>query len=80
MFEYSIMAYPMEIKPGVSTQSGNQVAEDLTKGVGLVLGEVQEAMETHPAGPGWEIVSYQLTRIDRHLIATFLLRREKRGT
>ncbi|MBA7507857.1 hypothetical protein ES706_06586 [subsurface metagenome] len=69
MAEYSIVIRPFELKPDISELTGDQVAKDVTMGLAALLQDVTKAM------PGWEIIGHQLTRIDRHLVVSFLLRR-----
>ncbi len=76
MFEYSAIVYPIEIKPEIDDATGDEVAHDLTLGFQGALGVATQILETARIGEGWEIASHDVVTLDRHLLISFLLRRQ----
>ena len=75
-YEYSIVVQDITIKPGIGDSTGSEVSEDLSRALMKPLQAVNKTVDTYQGG-GWEIVSHQLTRLDRHLALSFLIRRGK---
>lgn len=78
--EYAVVADSSLIVPGPGDLTSDEVAKETTAALWKVLDTVNQSLDTMPGqgdGPpgGWEIVSHTVTRIDRHLVFTFLLRR-----
>ena len=74
MGEYSMMVQTMQLQPGMSDATGEEVGKSLAVALGQIVKTVSTASQKLEGG-GWEIVSHELTRIDRHLVVSFLLRR-----
>lgn len=78
MVEYGVMAGSAELKPEIKTAPSDQVTQALTAILSNELNKVNKAVNSFQGG-GWEIISHELTRIDSHVIVSFLVRREKQG-
>ena len=74
-YEYSVMVQPIELKAGAADATGDELTVSLGNTMLPLVGKLGEYAEKLPPG-GWELVSHDLTRIDRHLLLSFLLRRE----
>jgi len=72
--EYAFLVTTLTLTPGLADATSAEVS----KGLGTALGPFGEQLaKSVPSfqGGGFEIVSHDLTRIDRHLVVTLLLRR-----
>ena len=74
-YEYSFMVQTAELNPGIVDMTTEQVGQGLAVSLMPVVQRASNAIQSLPPG-GWEVVSHDLTRIDRHLILSFLLRRQ----
>jgi hypothetical protein len=61
----------------VGDATGDEISRELTMRVGNVTNTVSEATRQLEGGD-WEIISHDITRIDRHLAISYLLRRPKK--
>ncbi len=77
MAEYNMMLNTIELKPGVAEATADEISKDLTMHLGEISQGMSKATESFQGG-GWEVVSHALTRIDSHLILSFLIRRDKK--
>lgn len=76
-YDYSMMFQGMTMSPGVADLTSGELAKDLTMGSVNLLKGINGALSTLDGG-GWEVVSHSILRIDRHLIVSFVIRREKK--
>ncbi len=74
MTEYGIVVTTGELKVGMADATANEVSQSVTVVLNQMLQNAQKASETFQGG-GWDILSHEVTRIDRHLVVSFLLRR-----
>lgn len=75
-FEYGMMVETGELKPGMADATAGEVSRSLTLGLGNIVQKASKGLETLEGG-GWVIVSHDLTRIERHLVLSLLVRRDK---
>ena len=75
MAKYGIMVQTMKIKPNMADATPNEVSQALTVGLNQTVQKASKGLDTLEGG-GWEIVSHALTRINRHLVLSFLICRE----
>jgi hypothetical protein len=77
MYEYSMMVKAADLNPeALATANRNELSKGILGALGGAISELSKGMDTFQGG-GWEIVSHQLTRFEHHLVASFLLRRQK---
>ena len=77
MYEYGIIARTVNLNlEALSTATADRLTLDLGVGLKETVDQVSEGMKSFEGGD-WEIISHQLTRIDHHLLISFLLRRPK---
>jgi len=74
MAEYAVLATTGELKVGMADASANEVSQSVTVVLNQIVQKAAKGMEKLQGG-GWDIVSHEVTRIDRHLVVSFLLRR-----
>ena len=70
--EYGFMVQTAEIRPGLADSSSDEVAQGLAVVLNPLSQKISKALPRLSPGD-WEIISHDITRIDRHLIVTFLL-------
>ena len=75
-YEYTFLVETVAITPGIADLSPDEFSQELATGLGHLGQSMTKSIPTLPKG-GWEIVSHSVTRIDRHLTATFLIRRPR---
>ena len=75
MAEYGMMVHSIEITPDMADQSANEFSQRLSGGLGQILNTAMNGLKTFQRGD-WEIVSHSLTRVDRHLVLSLLIRRD----
>jgi len=75
MSEYSMMVQTAELKPGIADMTTNEVSQSLSQAFGQAVSKAAQGANT-VAGGGWEILSHEITRLDRHLVVSFLLKRD----
>ena len=73
-YEYGFIVNTLELKIGLADATSEEVSQGMALALSDLAKSLSKAVQTAPQGP-WEIVSHDLTRIDRHLIVTFLSRR-----
>jgi len=73
--ELGFIVRTVEIRPGLADATTDEVSQMLTTGLYQIVQEVEKSLPSLPPG-GWRVLSHNLTRIDRHLILTFLISRE----
>ncbi|MCK4529452.1 hypothetical protein KAW18_18970 [candidate division WOR-3 bacterium] len=77
MYEYSLMVKTADVKlEALATATTDELTQNVAVALGGVIDEVSKSMKLFQGGD-WEIISHQLTRLDRYLVASFLLRRPK---
>jgi hypothetical protein len=74
MAEYGMMVHTLDIKPDMADLTASEFSQNLTGGLGQILHNVMEGLKKFQQGE-WEIVSHSLTRVDRHLVLSLLIRR-----
>jgi hypothetical protein len=75
LLEYGFIVKTVEIRPGLADATSNEVSQMLSSGLGPLAQDISKSLLNLPPG-GWRVLSHNLTRIDRHLILTFLICRE----
>ena len=75
-YEFNFMVAPVELKPEMADMDSREIAQAVGRTLGQVGRTVAGGIDSLPPG-GWEIVSHDLLRIDRHLLVTFLIRRPR---
>jgi hypothetical protein len=73
--EYGFIVRTVEIKPGLADATTDEVSRMLTAGMVPLVQDIEKSLPKLPPGD-WRVLSHNLTRIDRHLILTFLISRE----
>ena len=77
MYEYAIMSETVNVKPEVMvTETKKVLLDNLGTDLIRVMDIVHKSLRTYEGG-GWEILSHDLTKLDRHLVVSFLIRRQK---
>jgi len=72
MAEYGMIVTTGELTVGIADASADEVSQSLTVVLTEMLQKTSKGIETLQGG-GWSIVSHEITRIDRHLVVSFLL-------
>ena len=62
--------------PGVADLTADELSQALGPLLGPLGGTITKAVQNYPGEPG-EVVSHDVTRIDRHIVVTFLVRQGK---
>ena len=75
-YEYSMFVKPIVLTPGIGDATSDEVARDLSQVFARLIQDTTKALELPDFREGWEIISHDVTRLDRHVVITFLLRRE----
>jgi len=77
-YEYNtITPTPIEIRAGIGDADAAQVAADITHLLATNLRELTQILAERPELQGYEIISHSITRLDRWLLTTYILRRLK---
>lgn len=74
--EYATLVEVGELQKGIEDMKSKDVAVSMISGLGGLVNKVSDAIKTLDGG-GWEIVSHEITVISKHLIVSFLLKRQK---
>jgi hypothetical protein len=74
--EYSIMVHTIQLKPGIGDATSDEVSQGLTIALAQVIQTVGKAAQSLEGG-GWDVISHEITRLDRHVVISFLLSRSK---
>ena len=74
--EYATMVQTAELKPGLADFTSDEVGQNIAVGLSQVLQKASKGLQTLQGG-GWEILSHDLTRIDRHLVVSLLICRDR---
>ena len=74
-YEYGAIIRTVELRPGLPDMSGDEVSQAVLPGFNKTLQEAAKACELQEGN--WEIMSHALTRVDRYMIATFVIRHPK---
>jgi len=74
--QYATLVQVGELEALVSDMTSREAALSMTKALGELVNKVTQAIGTLDGG-GWEIVSHEITAISKHLIVSFLVKREK---
>jgi hypothetical protein len=75
MAEYGFMVQTMEIKPDMEDATADGLGQMMAMGFGQMAQKAAKGLTTLQGG-NWEIMSHDVTRLGRHLIVSFLLRRQ----
>ncbi len=73
--QYAFMIETAELKAGAADATSDEISQSLGLGLGNIGEKITKALPTLPPG-GWQVVSHDITRIDRHLVVTILIRRQ----
>jgi len=73
-YEYGMMVETGALRADFWDASSEQVSAGLAQSLGKIADKVGKALPKFQGG-GWEVISHNLTRIKRHLIVTFMIRR-----
>jgi len=74
--EYATLVQVGELEAHISDLAPEDVALSFTKALGGLVHKVTQAIKTLDGG-GWQIMSHEITAISKHLIVTFLVKRQK---
>ena len=76
MYEYAIMSETVAVKPELLVADTKKALLDgIGMGMVRVMDVVHKSLKSYEGG-GWEIVSHDLTKLEHHLLITFLIRRK----
>lgn len=77
MYEYGLISEVADVKlEKLTTAIKDEFVQNLQVALAGVIFRVTERMKTFQGG-GWEIMSHQLTSLDRYLVVSFLIRCQK---
>jgi hypothetical protein len=74
MKEYAVMAETVTLKPEAYSATASQLAQLVTTSVNRIVVKASKGLPKFQGG-GWDIVSYNLTRLGDHLVVSFLISR-----
>ncbi len=74
MVEYGMIVTTGELKAGMADATASEVSQSLTVVLSQMVQRASKGIETLQGG-SWKIVSHEITRIDRHLVVSFLIHR-----
>ena len=80
-YEYSMIVTTGQLNPGAADATAEELSQSVAPQLGSLVQKVGKNLANFPGNApankqgGWEIVSHDITRIDRHLLTTFLIRR-----
>ena len=74
MYDYGFLVQTATLTNELADQTSDEVASTLTPLFGQLSERISRAVRAYPNGP-WEIVSHDITRLERHVVVTFLIRR-----
>ena len=74
-YEYSSIVDAIELKAGLADTSLSEFREAMAFALQNSVAKLPSAIQSKLLGEDWEVVSHDLTRIDRYLLLTVLLRR-----
>ena len=77
-YENLIMGRTIQLKPGFENRSGEDLGKEVATELGKLVSGLGNIMRSpdFSEGPGWELMSHEITRLGSHLLVTFLLRRQ----
>jgi hypothetical protein len=78
MAEYGMMVQTLDIKPDMADLTAGEFSQNLTGSLGQLLHNAISGLKNFQQGD-WEIVSHSLTRVDRHLVLSLLIRRHSQS-
>ena len=61
------------MRPGIADASTDELNQAIALQLGAIVNRTTESVADLPEGD-WEIMSHDITRIDRYLLVTFLIR------
>lgn len=76
MSEYTMMVQNIPITAKMADMTPDQFSQQMAMGLGQILAKATKAVRNLPKGKKGEILSHCLTRIDRHLVLSLLIRLE----
>jgi hypothetical protein len=74
MREYVVMAETVTLKPEAYSATADQLAQLITAIVNKIVVKASKGLPNFQGG-GWDISSYNMTRIGDHLVVSFLIAR-----
>jgi hypothetical protein len=75
-YHYGFVIRAATLTPFLARATENEVATSLSQTLNQIMLETSHALDESPGGPGWELVSHNLIRLDNHLVVSFLVRWE----
>ena len=75
MAEDGMMVQTLEIKPEMADLSPEKIGQSLAGELGKLLSTAARGLVNLPDKGHWEIVSHSLTRLDRHLILSVVIKK-----
>ncbi|HUJ76943.1 MAG TPA: hypothetical protein VL359_18910 [bacterium] len=74
MAEYGLMTQIIEVTPELADASASEMGQALTMKLNPLVQAASRGLGSLEGG-GWSMVSHSLTRVDRHLVLTILIKR-----
>jgi hypothetical protein len=75
-YHYAVVIRAATLTPFLARATDKEVAASLSQTLNQIMLETSQSLDESPDGPGWELVSHNLIRLDNHLVVSFLVRRE----
>jgi hypothetical protein len=79
MTEYGMMTTTFKLKEELEGITSDEISQSLSLGTHEYLKSLPASLDSFEGG-GWRVVSHALTKIDSHLVLTFLIYRDKLST
>jgi len=74
VYDYGFLVQTAALNVDLADLTSDEVASSLSPLLGQLGERISRAIRAYPNGP-WEIVSHDITRLERHVVVTFLIRR-----
>jgi hypothetical protein len=74
MTEYGFMVQSIEVKPEMDDADAAQVGKSVAMQLNQMVQRAARGLSLK--GGGWEIASHTITRVGRHMVVSFLIKRQ----
>jgi hypothetical protein len=74
-YEYNFIVATADMTPAIADLTADELSLAMTATLNKMARSLSQSITVLP-GDGWEAMSHDILRIDRHLVVTFLIRRE----
>ena len=75
-YDFNFITSSIQLQPGFADLSSEEASQALVLPLRNMANLLSKGVADAPGG-NWEVVSHDILRIDRHLVASFLIRRPK---